>query len=190
MSICWNRFLCGLASGGKFVTVADMNALHIVCGPPGAGKTTFATKLAADRGAVLLDSDQVAQRLVRAGLGLAGMDPDDRDSPAYKAAYREPVYETLWDLAVINGRHLPVVVAGPFTRECGDVSWPEKIAARTGMPVEIWFMHCAEETRRQRIAARGEARDTSKLDDWENYRGTCHGDVPVFDCHVVDGTTL
>lgn len=167
-----------------------MNVLHIVCGPPGAGKTTFATKLVAEWGAVFLDSDQVAQRLVRAGLQLAGMDPDDRDSPAYKVAYRDPVYETLWDLAVINGRHLSVVVAGPFTRECGDASWPEKIAARTGMPVEIWFVHCAEEIRRQRIAARGEARDASKLDDWENYRSTCRGDVPVFDCHVVDGNDL
>ena len=108
-----------------------MQQLHVVCGAPGAGKTTFAKKLAKDLSAVLLDSDQVTQRLIMAGLQLAGMDVNDRDSPAYKKVYRDTVYETLWDVAVINGEHLPVVVAGPFTRECGDVSWPDKPEIRS-----------------------------------------------------------
>ena len=164
-----------------------MQQLHVVCGAPGAGKTTFAKKLAKDLSAVLLDSDQVTQRLIMAGLQLAGMDVNDRDSPAYKKVYRDTVYETLWDVAVINGEHLPVVVAGPFTRECGDVSWPDKIAQRTGMMIKIWFVRCPASTRKQRIAARGEERDVAKLNDWENYRKTCREEIPAFLCEIVEG---
>ncbi len=164
-----------------------MQPLHVVCGAPGAGKTTFAKKLATNLSAVLLDSDQVTQRLIKAGLQLAGMDVNDRDSPAYKKVYRDTVYETLWDLAVINGAHLPVVVAGPFTRECGDSSWPEKISQRTGMTVEIWFVRCPASLRKQRIATRGEERDVAKLNDWENYRKTCREEIPAFPCHIVEG---
>ena len=41
--------------------------IHLVSGPPAAGKTTYARKLAERIGAVLLDSDEVAERLVRVG---------------------------------------------------------------------------------------------------------------------------
>ena len=167
-----------------------MQQLHVVCGAPGAGKTTFAKKLANELSAVLLDSDQVAQRLIIAGLQLAGMDANDRDSPAYKKAYRVIVYETLWDLAVINGVHLPVIVAGPFTRECGDASWPEKIFQRTGMAVKIWFVRCPATLRKLRIAERGEERDVAKLKDWDNYRKTCREEIPIFPCHVVEGDQI
>lgn len=162
-----------------------MKSLHVVCGAPGAGKTTFAEKLARDLGAALFDSDQVTQRLVKAGLKLAGLDVDDRDSPAYKAAFRDTVYETLWDLAVVNAPHVPVIVAGPFTSECGDPLWPEKIIARTGIAAEIWFVQCPSEIRKKRIAARAETRDLAKLQNWEDYRRTCREEIPPFPCHVV-----
>lgn len=162
-----------------------MNELHVVCGAPGAGKTTYATQLARELGAAIFDSDQVTQRLVQAGLALAGLDVNDRDSPAYKKAYRDCVYETLWDLAVIHGEHLPVVVAGPFTSECGELSWPDKIYARTGKRAVIWFVQCPAEIRKQRIVARGETRDEAKLLAWDEYRTTCREETPVFPCQIV-----
>ena len=167
-----------------------MQELHVVCGAPGAGKTSFAKKLARELSAVLFDSDQVTQRMIMAGLQLAGMDVNDRDSPAYKKVYRDAVYETLWDLACVNGAWLPVVVAAPFTRECGDASWPDQISVRTGMLVKIWFVRCAASVRKQRIAARGEPRDVAKLNDWENYRKTCREEIPVFPCQVIDGDLI
>jgi len=160
--------------------------LHVVCGAPGAGKTTFSRELATKIGAAVFDSDEVTQRLVKAGLALAGMDVDDRDSPRYKAAYRDVVYETLWDLAVSNAKHIPVIVAGPFTSECADADWPAKIVERTGLQPQIWFVRCPSEIRRQRIAERGEGRDRSKLGDWEHHRHHSREEIPAFLCTVID----
>ena len=160
--------------------------LHVVCGAPGAGKTSFAYELAAKIGAVVFDSDEVTQRLVKASLALAGMDVDDRVSPRYKAAFRDVVYETLWDLAVSNAKHIPVIVAGPFTSECADADWPAKIVERTGLQPQIWFVRCPSEIRRQRIAERGEGRDRSKLGDWEHHRHHSREEIPAFLCTVID----
>jgi predicted kinase len=160
--------------------------LHVVCGAPGAGKTSFAYELAAKIGAVVFDSDEVTQRLVKASLALAGMDVDDRDSPRYKAAFRDVVYETLWDLAVSNAKNIPVIIAGPFTSECADPDWPEKIVERTGLQPQMWFVRCPCEIRRERIAARNEDRDRSKLENWEHHRQQSRKEIPAFLCTVID----
>jgi len=154
--------------------------LHLVCGPPAAGKTTYARELAARLGAVLLDSDMVAEKLVRAGLTLAGLDPNDRDSPAYKAAYRDTVYETLYELAAVNLPNVPVVIAGPFTRECGQPDWPETLERRLGVKPEIHFLWCPPDLRLQRIIARGEERDLPKIAAWQDYVTLCREEPPVF----------
>lgn len=137
---------------------------------------------------MLLDSDAVTERLIRAGLELAGMDPDDRDSPAYKRAFRDAVYETLFDLARSHLSRLPVVIAGPFTSECGDASWPGRLEARLGVRPELHFVHCAPEVRRERIAERGEARDRPKLEAWDDYVATCHETPPVWPHRWIDGS--
>ncbi len=154
--------------------------LHLVCGPPAAGKTTYARGLAAELGAVLLDSDMVAEKLVRAGLTLAGLDPNDRDSPAYKSAYRDTVYETLYDLAAVNLPNVPVVIAGPFTRECGLPEWPGTLEHRLGVKPEIHFVWCPPDLRLKRIIARGEERDLPKIAAWEDYVTLCREEPPVF----------
>lgn len=154
--------------------------LHLVFGPPASGKTTYARRLAAERGACLFDSDEVAERLVRAGLSLAGHDPDDRDSPAYKSAYRDVVYETLFDLAVSHLPRLPVVIAGPFTREGGEADWPRRLRERLGLTPVFHHVWCPPELRRQRLVARGEARDRPKLEQWDAYLATCREQPPVF----------
>jgi len=167
----------------------DETRAHVVCGPPAAGKTTYARRLAARLGACLLDSDQVAEKLVRAGLSLAGLDPDDRDSPAYKAAFREPVYDTLFDLARSNLADVPVVIAGPFTSECSDPAWPSRLEDRLGTAVTVHFVWCSPGLRRQRIEARGEPRDDPKLAAWEAYVATCRDEPPVFP-HVFKDTSF
>jgi predicted kinase len=102
----------------------------------------------------LIDSDIATERLVRAGLALAGLDPDDRDSPAYKRAYRDAVYEAMFDLAVANLPHVPVVLAGPFTREGGEADWPERLERRLGVRPVMHFVWCPPDVRRARMIAR------------------------------------
>jgi predicted kinase len=154
--------------------------LHLVFGPPAAGKSIYAKRLAAEIGGCLLDSDEVTERMVRAGLELAGFDPDDRHSPAYRKAFRDPVYETLFDLAASNLPNVPVVIAGPFTREAGDASWPRWLEKRLGESPEFHFLWCPPGIRRERIVARGAGRDLPKLKEWDAYVATCREDPPVF----------
>lgn len=170
------------------VIASTSGRLHIVFGPPAAGKTVYARSLAASIGACLLDSDEVTERMVRAGLELAGFDPDDRHSAEYKGAFRDPVYETLFDLAVSNLPNVPVVIAGPFTREGGEEDWPARLEQRLGMLPEFHFVWCPPEERKLRIIARGADRDLPKLAAWDDYVATCREGPPVFS-HRFIGTT-
>ena len=163
-----------------------MNACHVVTGPAGAGKSVHARQLAAALGACLIDSDTATERLVRAGMALAGQDPDDRDSPAYKQAFRDAVYEAMFDLAVANLPHLPVVLAGPFTREGGDPDWPARLEHRLGVPPVLHFVWCPPDLRRARILARRESRDRPKLAAWPAYAATCRESPPVWPHTFVD----
>lgn len=163
-----------------------MNDCHVVSGPPASGKTRYAHQLGRELGACVLDSDEVAERLVRAGLALAGLDPNDRDSPAYKDAYRDAVYETLFDLAVVNLSAVPVVIAGPFTREGGEADWPGRLRQRLGVRPVMHFVWCDPEVRRRRVIARGEPRDRPKLADWGTYVATCREAPPVWQHVYVD----
>ena len=146
----------------------------------------YARRLAAELGACLIDSDTATERLVRAGLSLAGLDPDDRDSPAYKRVYRDAVYEAMFDLAVANLPQVPVVLAGPFTREGGEADWPQRLGQRLGVKPVIHFAWCAPEMRLQRMTARGEERDRPKLADWASYIAQCREERPVWEHVFVD----
>lgn len=160
--------------------------VHIIFGPPAAGKTVYARKLAEKIGAVLLDSDEVAELIVRAGLKLAGLSPDDRDSPTYKGAFRDAVYETLFGLAKSHVARMPVVIAGPFTSEGGDEKWPDRLAARLGVMPEFHYIWCHPTVRKARVQARSAARDLPKLANWDAYVATCREIPPVFPHHWID----
>ncbi len=107
-----------------------MNALHIVMGPPAAGKTTYGKNLATKYGAAFLDIDTATERVVRAGLKLARENPDDRDSPLFKGSFREPIYDSLFAIAEDNLSHVDVVVVGPFTQEARDAEWLDGLKKR------------------------------------------------------------
>lgn len=166
-----------------------MNSVFIVCGTPGAGKTTYARRLSANRHAVLLDIDIVTERLVRIALAESGRSSDDRDSEYFKLTYREPIYDTLFDIARNNIEVQDVVVVGPFTREINNPDWPEMLSNKLGCTVVVHYVNCNPDVRRQRLAERGDARDQAKLEDWDNYI-LYYGEesVPVFEHVLIDGT--
>jgi hypothetical protein len=138
-------------------------------------------------GAAFLDSDSATEAVVRAGLVAAGMSPDDRDSPAYKRYFREAVYEALFAMAEENLPQVPVVLAGPFTRESQEPGWPERLTERFGTEVQVHFVWAEPELRRERMVRRGAPRDLSKLEDWEAYLATCVQQRPPFAHVFVEG---
>ena len=143
--------------------------LHIVTGAAGTGKSTFAKQLARDHNTILLDSDTVSEPIVRSSLLAAGLDPADRDSAQYKTTYRDAIYQSLFDTAKENLPNVNVVIVGPFTRELNDPSWPSQVEKQFGVTPKIWFLHCDDDLRKQRIQARANPRDESKLLDWEQH---------------------
>jgi predicted kinase len=166
-----------------------MNTTIIVCGSPGAGKTTYAGKLAGSRHAALLDIDTVTERLVRVALASSGHSPDDRDSGYFKQIFREPIYETLFAVARDNLPFQAVIIVGPFTREIQDRDWPSRLRQRLCGPVEVHYVRCTPDVRRHRLERRGNTRDRAKLDDWENHlRYYGAESPPVFEHVLVDGT--
>ena len=143
------------------------NTLHIVCGLPASGKTTFGKDLALQEAAAFLDSDTTTDLIIQAAHKAACLDPHDRDSPLYKRTYREPVYDTLFAIARENLPHLNVVIAGPFTSEVNDLpKW--QLALEKFFPknsVKIHHLQIPEETRMQRMKSRGALRDKAKTSD-------------------------
>jgi len=167
-----------------------MPKVIIICGTPGSGKTTHAKQLAANGNATILDIDTVTERLVKIGLVESGRSPDDRDSGYFKRTYREPIYEALFDIARENLPYHDVVIVGPFTKEIQDPDWLAKLSTELDSLVEVHYVQCPAEIRRQRLAVRGDARDRAKLEDWDRYV-KYYGDEhpPVFDHVLVDGTS-
>ena len=165
-----------------------MYTTYIVCGSPGAGKSTYARKLASEHNATLLDIDTVTERMVRLALRESGHNPDDRDSEYFKRIFRDPIYATLFNIARENIPFQEVVVVGPFTKELRDPDWPSKLFQTLGGPIEVHYVSCPPETRKQRLAMRGNERDLAKLRDWENYIQYYEEIPPVFEHVIVDGS--
>jgi predicted kinase len=139
----------------------------IICGSPGAGKSTYGRSLANAQGAVFLDIDTCSEKLVMAGLNLAGKDPFDRDTPNFKEHFRDAIYDTLLDIASENLPHCDVVVVGPFTKEIRDADWPGKLKDRLKCRINIVYVYCNPKERKSRIKNRKNPRDAIKLADYE-----------------------
>lgn len=163
----------------------------IVCGNAGVGKSTLAKRLGAQQGAAVIDIDTCTERLAQQVLIGHGLDPSDRDSPDYKRLLRDPIYETLFDIAVENLAHVPCIIVGPFTRERRDPTWPERLRQRLRSPVRILVVHCDPDERRRRIEKRANPRDAGKLSHWTAYaEQSTDRAIPPFEHEWIDTTLL
>ena len=142
-----------------------MTTLHIVCGLPASGKTTFARKLAQRTHAAFFDSDTATDLMIQAAHRAAGIDPHDRDSATYKQTYRLPVYETLFALALDNLEHTDVIIAGPFTAELKNKEvWQNELEQRfPNQSIQLHHIEIPEPERLERMKSRGALRDRAKL---------------------------
>lgn len=107
--------------------------------------------------------------MVRAGMAMAQQNPDDRDSSGFKQTFREPIYETLFDIARENLQWCNVAIAGPFTREIRDPNWPDALSNRLQSSVEVHYVYCPPDVRKERLISRSNPRDRAKLLDWQHY---------------------
>lgn len=147
-----------------------MHPLYLVTGQPAVGKTTYAKKLAQAKGACMIDIDTISEPIVKAGLNMAGWPVDDRDSQAFKQAFREPVYEAMWQTAGQNLTQVPVVMCGPFTRELEQPDWHQQVEQKMHCPVTIYWLHASAKIIKMRMQKRGNKRDRDKLARWEQYQ--------------------
>lgn len=140
----------------------------VVCGPPAIGKSTYGRKIALERNACIVDIDICTERMVKKALVLCGRDENDRDSLWFKEEFRNDIYEQMFDIA--RDQVQSVILIGPFTKECSDVEWVEKLKQRLGCPeVQIHYLTGSLETQKLRMIARGNPRDQGKLADWQTY---------------------
>jgi predicted kinase len=151
-------------------------ALVVVCGNAGTGKTTWAKQLARRDHAALLDLDTVSSRLVAAAHAELGRDPNDRDSPDYRRVFREAIYETL--LAIARECEGKVVLVAPLTSERTRPDFPSWIAERAGCTPEIHYFVTDERVREERLRARQNPRDAAKFQDYAAYRELSPREAP------------
>lgn len=153
-----------------------MRKLVFFIGPAGAGKTTLAKALAKKRRAAFFDMDTLLRPSAEAIMSLSGLDPDDRDSPLYKARCRDLGYRITMDAALDNVElGTDAFVVGPFTKESEDPQWIERELSRidasfNDVDVKAVFVFLPnEELYRARIQKRGLTIDLWKLENWDEF---------------------
>lgn len=156
-----------------------MRKLIFFIGPAAAGKTTLAKAWVRRYGRAFLDMDTLLRPAAEAIMTLAGQDPNDRDSPFYKANCRDLGYRITMDTALEQlSVDQDAIVIGPFTKEIEDPRWLEKELARIGatlqdVNIRVIYVYLAdEEAYRERLQGRGSSLDVWKLDNWQQFRSS------------------
>src|SRR5579859_926808 len=115
-----------------------MPTVYFVIGPAGSGKSTVATLLAKQLGAVYLDKDSLTTYFTEALLAQAGNDPHERDnSEFYQSTVMDLEYATLLRVAGDNLRlGLSVVLDAPFVRYFPQEDYVEHAALTYRWPAD------------------------------------------------------
>ena len=155
--------------------------LILVTSPPACGKTYISKQLAKRlKHVVYLDKDTLIT-LSKQIFVVAG-EPYNRSSDFFEENIRNYEYDYIVDLALeaLEYNNIALINA-PFTREIRDMEYidklKEKLKEKSATLVVIW-VETSPEIVRQRMITRNSDRDTWKLENWDEYIGSCNFDIP------------
>ncbi len=148
--------------------------LVLVGGFAGSGKTEFGRFLSGTTGWAHLDKDALTRPLTETLLRSLGSDPNDRHTNLYASQVRPHEYRALMSAAFGSlDSGSSTVVSAPFLREMPGDPWLQRLAARCmarAIDFVLIWVDTDLETMHSHLQARDAARDTWKLNHWENYR--------------------
>ena len=155
--------------------------LILVTSPPACGKTYISKQLAKRlKHVVYLDKDTLIT-LSKQIFVVAG-EPYNRSSDFFEENIRNYEYDCIVDLALEALEYNSIaLINAPFTREIRDMEYidklKEKLKEKSATLVVIW-VETSPEIVRQRMITRNSDRDTWKLENWDEYIGSCNFDIP------------
>jgi len=176
------------------VTIAKGEQQMIVIGGyAGSGKTELGRILTKITNWPLLDKDSVSRPMTEAALAIAGGDITDRESPLYLEKIRPAEYETLTLVMLENlecGNN--VILSAPFIREFKDQAWVDRLSSGhndINAKVTFVWVRVDEDSMHTYLRHRGAARDTWKLNNWDQYvKGTDTQFTPVMPHIIIDNS--
>ncbi|MGH8904750.1 MAG: AAA family ATPase [Egibacteraceae bacterium] len=147
--------------------------LAVVGGFAGCGKTEFGRFLSGVTGWTHLDKDVLTRPLVESLLASLGADPNDRHTELYLRQVRPVEYRCLLSAMFNNlDNGVSTILTAPFLQEMPNFSWLQRLGSRCAareVDVAVIWVDADVEAMHTYLQARDAARDTWKLNHWDDY---------------------